>query len=101
MSRVVLRHYQASASVLIQSMDDTWSGDAADTAKLAPAMMQESVDQCMVIVPSGWMHHQPCRLVEHDQVVVFEEDLKRYSLRFRFCAPRLRPANGDHFASAW
>ena len=45
-------------------------------------MGDQRVDQCAALVPGGGMHHEVLRLVEHDDVVVLEYDIKRNVLAF-------------------
>ena len=51
-------------------MDDARARDAADAAQLARAMVKQGVDERMFFVPSRRMHHQPRRLVQHQQGLV-------------------------------
>ena len=49
-------------------------------------MMEQRVHQRAVGIASGGMHDEPGRLVEHNQMFVFEHDLQRDVLRDRCAA---------------
>ena len=54
---VVLRYDQQSASVLIQSMHDSRPCHTTDPRQAPAAMMEKRVDQSVIPMPSGRMHH--------------------------------------------
>src|ERR1044071_1184496 len=65
MSIVVLGDHQAATGIFIEPMDDPGTRHTADSAELAPAMMQQRVHKRVLLVAGGWMHHQSGGLVEH------------------------------------
>ncbi len=77
---VVLRDDEATARVLIESMHDTGTFLAADSRELR-TMIKERVHQCVLAVPRPGMNDQTGGLVDHDQVVVFEQNIERNRLR--------------------
>ena len=76
-------------------MDDAGAGDAADAAQLPGAMVEQGVDQRVFFVARRRMHHQPRRLVQHQQRFVLEQDVERHFLRLGFGGPGFRPVHFD------
>src|SRR4051812_3656287 len=100
MSLIILCDDQATAGVFVEAMNDAGPGHATDSAKLAPAMVQQCIDQGVLLVASGGMHDDSRRLVEHEQSLVLKYDLQRDFLRPRFGSFGFRPMDADLFASA-
>ena len=48
------------------------------------AMGEQGVDQRVLLMARAGMHDQAGRLVQHEQVVVFEQNLERHLLRLGF-----------------
>ena len=94
---VILRHDQAAAGFLVQAMDDAGAGDAADAAQLARAMVEQGVDQRVFFVAGCRMHHQPRRLVQHQQRFVLIQDVQRHRFRLGLGGPGFRPVHLNLF----
>ena len=80
--RVIFRDNETTARLLVETMNNAGTLFSADPGE-ACAMMKQGVDQSMRLVPGARMHDQPRRFVEHEQVVVFEENLERNLLGLR------------------
>jgi len=63
-------------------------------------MMKQGVDQSMRLVSGARMHDQPRRFVEHEQVVVFEENLERNLLSLRVNFTKRRNGQPNYIAGA-
>ena len=85
---IVLCHHDAAAGVLVQSMDDAWTGDPADAAQLALAVGQERVNEGAGRVSRRGMNAHARRFVDDQQVIVLKEDIKGDGLRFEFARHR-------------
>ena len=83
MGRIILRHHQTSAGILVQSMHNTRPCHAADAAELAGAMMEQGVHQCPTCVTGGRMHHDPHGFVDHQQTIIFIQNVQGDILRLR------------------
>lgn len=72
-----LGHDHQAGRVLVQTMDDTGALLPADSFETFSTMAKEGVDQCACLVSGSGMRDKPGLLVEHDQVVVFIQDVQR------------------------
>jgi hypothetical protein len=63
-------------------------------------MRQERVDQGMLLMPGTRMHHQSSGFVQHQQVVVLENNLERHLFRQRFDFFERRFCEFDRVAGA-
>ena len=79
MRSVIFGDYNAAACFFVQTMDDAGSLFSAD-ARQGRAVAEQRVDQSVLAVAGAWVDGEPCGLVDNDEVVVFEEDLKRNGL---------------------
>ena len=84
---------QEAGRVLVDPVNDPGPGNSADSGQASAAMVEQGVDQCSVAVARGGMNDQPGRLVDHQQMLVFEEDGERDFLRF--VVRRLGLGNGQ------
>lgn len=64
-------HHQ-TGGVLVQAMDDAGTRHVLEPRH----MVQQGVEQCAIGMPSSWMHHQSGGLVQHQQVIVLEDDIQ-------------------------
>ena len=99
MREIALRGHEAAAGFLVQAMDDPWTLFASDAGKRL-AMMQQRIDQRAGLVPRRGMHHEPGRLVDHDQVFVLVQHPKRDFLRLGQRGNRRRFAKNNRVAIA-
>ena len=88
--------------VLIEPVDDAGALDAADSRKLAAAVVKKCGDHGALTVSGTGMNHHARRLVHHEKVLVLKTDIKRNILGFE--AVRLgrgnfnfEPRAGRHF----
>ena len=90
MRAVGLRHHHQAGGILVQPVHDAGALHPADARKARAAMRDQRIDQRAGRVSGGRMHHQPLRLVDHDQGVVLVHDIERDVLGL--LAPPARPA---------
>ena len=67
-----LGHHHESGGVLVQAMDDAGTRHAVQRGYV----VQQGIEQGAVGMAGGRMHHQPGGLVEHQQVIVFVDDVQ-------------------------
>ena len=73
---IVFRHGQQSRRVLVDAVDDSRAQLAVDAGKIVPQGVEQAVDQGIVGVSGGGMHHQPLGLVDDQQIVVLIDDVQ-------------------------
>ena len=83
MGLVVFGHDHQASGVLVEAVDDTRSLDAADAGQARAAMGDQRVDQCAGGVAGGRVNDKALRLVDHDDRVVFVNDVERNGLALR------------------
>ena len=67
-----LGHHHQPGGVLVEAMDDTGARHIDDIRH----MVQQGIEQRTVGMPGSRMHHQPGRLVDDQQVLVFVDDIQ-------------------------
>jgi len=72
--------------------------DAADPRKACAAMGDQRVDQRAGLMACAGMHHQPLGLVDHDDVLILIDDIKRDIFTGRLCGGRFRHVDCDRIA---
>ena len=72
---------EATGRVFIESVDDAWTLNAADAGKFSAAMMEQGVDESAVRVSGCGMNDHARGFVEHDEIVVFKQDIEWDVLR--------------------
>ena len=77
---VVLGNDQNSARVAVEAMDDARPKLSGDVAQPIEMKLQRT-GQRSAVIPFSGMHDQPGRLVEHDDRVVFMNDVERNVFR--------------------
>ena len=78
MGQVIFGHGQKAGGVFVNAVDDTRAQDAVDAGQALPLGVEQAVDQCIVGVSGGGMHHQPLGLVDDQQIVVLVDDIQRH-----------------------
>ena len=76
---VVLGDHHQPRGAAVEAMHDPGTQLAADAAQVGH-VMEERVDECAAAMAGSRMHHHSCRLVEHDDVGILEENAKRQIL---------------------
>ena len=99
MRPVIFRDDETTARLLVETMNNAGTLFSADPGE-AGAMMKQGVDQSMRLVSGARMHDQPRRFVEHEQVVVFEENLERNLLGLRVNFTKRRNGQPNDIAGA-
>ena len=97
--RVIFRDDETTARLLVETMNNAGTLLSADPGE-ACAMMEQGVDQGVRLVSGAGMHDQPRRFVEHEQVVVFEENLERNFLGLRVDFTKRRNGQPNDIAGA-
>ena len=72
----VLGHHQGAGGVLVEPVDDPRPELGADAAEVR-AVIEQAVDERPGVMARGRMHDQPRRLVDHQDVGVFVQDVER------------------------
>ena len=74
-------------------MDNSRALPSADAREIL-AMREQGVDQGVLLVARAGMHDQPGRLIQHEQIVVLEQNLERHLplAGLRFFQPVARSA---------
>ena len=85
-------------SVLVQPVDDPRSSLAADAGKALAAMGDQRIHQCAVRIAGGGVDDQAGRFVDHDQILVLEDDFQRHRLRRGRSVGRLGKDDGENLA---
>lgn len=100
MGGVRLGHDQAPAGPSVEAVDDAGPGDSADSAQLSGAMVEQGIDEGVLLVSRGGVDHQPRRLVEHHQRLIFVENAQRHLLGLGLGRPRFGPMHLHFFPGA-
>ena len=74
--KVVFRHNQQAAGVLVNAVNDSRPGHAVDAGEGVAAVGQQRVDQCALLVARSGMDHHALGLVHHQQVAVLVDHLQ-------------------------
>ena len=87
MGPLVFGHHQQSGSVLVDTVHQ--SGPHVPLLKQGQILQMpgQGIDECPAIIAVPRMHHEPGRLVQYDEVVVFIQDVERNILRNNFHLP--------------
>jgi hypothetical protein len=83
MGYIVFGDNKTAARLFVETMDDAWSLFPADSRQ-GRAVIQERVNQSVFAMTSARVDDKSRRLINDDQVVIFEENLKRDRLWQRF-----------------
>ena len=76
-------------------MHDARALDAANPAQAALAMVEEGVDQRAGRVPGSRVYHQIGRFVDHQQVIIFVQDIQGNVLWQHLAGNGIRPVDLD------
>jgi hypothetical protein len=99
MGRVVLRDDESAAGFLIQTMNNSWAFLSPDAGKIV-AVRQERINQRVLLMTGARMHHDAGRLVQDEEIVVFENHFERYLLWLRIDLLDLRLSQLHKIAGA-
>jgi hypothetical protein len=95
---VGLGNHQQAGGVLVETMNDAGAFYTADAGQAVTAMGNEGVDQGAGGIAGTGMHHHAGRLVDDDEAVILEHDIKRYVFCFRLGRLGFRQAGFHHAA---
>jgi len=76
MGCIVFGDNKTAARLFVETMDDAWSLFPADSRQ-GRAVIQERVNQSVLAMTSARVNDKSRQLINDDQVVIFEENLKR------------------------
>ena len=96
--RVGFRDDQTAGSIFIEAVNNTGTLHSADAGELAFAMMEQGVDQSAVGISGGGMDDHSVLFVEHDEVLVFENDVQGNVLRSCHIRNGFRDDDGNRIA---
>lgn len=81
MGGVVFCGDKAAAGVFVQAMDDPLTLAASDSRQFPPAVVEQCVEQSPIGISGGRMHDDSGCFVDHNQVLVFIDNLQGDGLR--------------------
>jgi len=76
MRDIIFGYDKAAARFLVETMNDAGALFPADPRQHG-AVIEERIDQSVFAMTGARMDDKARRLVDHDQIIVFEENLKR------------------------
>ena len=97
MRLIVFGHDEASTRIFIEPVDDAWPCFASDSGQ-GGAMVKQSVNERVFGVAGSRMNNKAGRLVQDDEVIVFEQDVERDVFRPESNRPRGRLIQFDQIA---
>ena len=80
MRLIIFRDHKTAACFFIQAMNNAWPFFPADSRK-ASAMAEQRIDQGVLAMASARMNDKPGWFIDHDEIIVLEENLERNRLR--------------------
>ena len=81
---IVFRHHHYTRCVLVETVHDARPAHAANSRQARATVREERIHERAVGVARGRMDDQACRLVEHQEIAVFMEDVEIKRLRLGF-----------------
>ena len=96
--RIGLGDDHQPAGILVEPMHDPRPSHAADARKAVTTMRDQCIDQGTRCVAGGWMHHEPCRLIDDDDATVLVDHLQRNGFALGRCRLRFRHAYDELLA---
>ena len=99
MRSVVLGDDERAARVFVEAVNNSRPFLAADSGEIF-AVSQQRIHQRMLLMTGAGMNDQARGLVEHEKILVLEQDLERHRLGFRFDSCDFRFTNLDDVARA-
>src|SRR6516162_6280298 len=76
MGPVVFRDCEATACLFVQPMHQAGTKFAPDTAQVLD-VMEQGINECSFANPCTRMNNHACRLINNQQMLIFEEDFER------------------------
>jgi len=80
MRLIIFRDHKTAACFFIQAVDNARPFFSADSRK-GSAMAKQRIDQGVLAMASAWMNDKPGWFIDHDEIIVLEENLERNRLR--------------------
>ncbi len=102
MRSVILDHYNQSAGILVDTVDNTGALDSTDAGQACAAMMDQGIDQGAGKIAGAGMDNQPGGFINNNQIIVFIDHSQRNVLALWFGVRGIRHKNikglpGLHF----
>jgi len=97
---VVFGDDEAAAGFLVEPVHNAGPRHAADAAQRTGAMVQQSVDERVFLVPGGGMHDEAGGFVDDEQRFVLEQNIQRNVLRLRLGGAGFGKRNLNRVADA-
>jgi hypothetical protein len=79
MGCVIFGDDKTPAGVFVETMNDAWPL-LTPNSRQRRAMIEQRVNQSVSAMTGARVNDKPCRLIDDDQIVVFEQNLKRNCL---------------------
>ena len=76
MRLIIFRDHKTAACFFIQAVDNARPFFSADSRK-GSAMAEQRIDQGVLAMASAWMNDKPGWFIDHDEIIVLEENLER------------------------
>lgn len=93
-----LRHHDAATGIFVEAMDDPRAFYPADPGQFSLAVVEEGIDEGAVWGAGGGMDHESASLVDHQEVIIFEDDLERDVLGQDFGGLGFGEIDGDEIS---
>ena len=75
MDLIVLGYDNATAGLLVQAMDNTWTM-LLGTRREGGSVIQEGVDESAIFMASTYMHDHAGRLIDHEEILILVQDFQ-------------------------
>ncbi len=89
MGHVIFGNHQGARSIFVQSVDDAGPQFTANSPQIR-AVIKQAIDQRTAVVSRRRMHHQPRLLVDHNNVIVFIQNIEGNGFSLEFYRNRRR-----------
>ena len=71
MSQIIFGNGQQAGGILVNPVDDARAQLTVDAGETVPQGVQQAIDQSVILVTGGGMHHQPLGLVDDHHILIF------------------------------
>ena len=96
---IIFRHDKQTARVLVDAMHDARPMLTVDAGQTIATMIHQRINQCARPVTWCGMNHHTAWLVDHNQVSVLIDYIKRYVFRRQIDLTQLGQGDSDAFAA--
>ena len=67
---VVFRRDDEAGGILVDPVNDSWSGYPIDPGQLSLTVPEHCIDQCTCIMSCRWMYNHSLWLIDHENTVI-------------------------------